>query len=93
MYKRQALGGGAWAVPEVRDALDASGFAVLWIAETPQVCWSRIAADPTRPLAKDREGFLQRHRTRIQDWCGLPMILPLGRRAEEIAEKLAAALD
>jgi thiamine-phosphate diphosphorylase len=88
-----ALGGGAWASPEIRDALAASGQAVLWIAETPQACWSRIAGDPSRPLAKDRDVFLSRHRARMHDWCGLPMILPWGRGAEEIAEKLVAAVD
>ena len=87
-----ALGGGAWANPEIRDALIASGFAVLWLAETPQACWSRIAADPTRPLAIDRAGFMGRHRAHMHDWCGLPMILPLGHGAEEIAEKVAAGL-
>ena len=88
-----ALGGGAWASPEIREALNASGFAALWIAETPEVCWSRIAADPSRPLAKDHDGFLVRHRTRMHDWCGLPMILPLGHGADEIAGKAMVALD
>jgi len=88
-----ALGGGAWASPEIRDALNASGFAILWMAETPEACWQRIAADPSRPLAKDHEGFLRRHRARMHDWCGLPTILPLGHGAGEIVEKLAAALD
>ncbi len=88
-----ALGGGAWASPEIRDALIASGFAVLWIAETPQVCWARIAADPTRPLAKDREGFFRRHRMRMHDWCGLEVVLPLGHEAGEIAKTVAVALD
>lgn len=88
-----ALGGGAWANPEIRKALDAAGFAVLWIAETPEVCWSRIAADPDRPLAKEREGFLRRHRDRMRDWSGLPVAMPLGHQADEIAERLAAGLD
>jgi len=88
-----AMGGGAWASPEIRDALNASGFAVLWIAESPQVCWSRIAADPVRPLAKDRDEFFRRHRMRMHDWCGLPMILPLSHGAEEIAKTVAIALD
>jgi len=88
-----ALGGGAWASPEIRNALNASGFAVFWIAETPEACWSRIVDDPTRPLAKDHAEYLRRHRMRMRDWCGLPMILPLGRGADEIAEKLAVALD
>ena len=83
-----ALGGGAWASPEIRDALNASGFAVLWIAETPEVCWSRIATDSTRPLAKDRDEFMRRHRVRMQNWCELPVVLPLGRGADEIADSL-----
>ncbi len=87
-----ALGGGAWESPGIRNVLTASGFAVLWIAETPQACWSRIAADPARPLAKDRAGFLSRHRGRMPDWCGLPLLLPLGRGPDEIAEMAAAAL-
>ncbi len=86
-----ALGGGAWASPEIRDALTAAGFAMFWIAETPGVCWSRIAADPARPLAKERDGYFRRHRIRVHDWCGLPMVLPMGRSAEEITEKLVAA--
>ncbi|MDE3244606.1 MAG: thiamine phosphate synthase [Acidobacteriota bacterium] len=88
-----ALGGGAWASPEIRDALGTAGFAVLWIAETPAACWSRIAADPSRPLAKDRDEFLRRHLLRMRHWRGLPMVLPLGRGADEIAEKAAVALD
>ena len=88
-----ALGGGAWASPEIRAALNASGFAVLWIAETPEACWTRIADDPARPLAKDRAGFMRRHRVRMHDWCGLPMVMPLGRGADEIAKKLVSTLD
>ena len=88
-----ALGGGAWASPGVRDAVIASGFAVLWIAETPEACWSRIAADPSRPLAKDRDEFLRRHRMRMHHWRELPMALPLGHGADEIAKRLSAALD
>lgn len=87
-----ALGGGAWASQGIRDALIASGFAVLWIAETPVTCWSRIAADPSRPLAKDRDEFLRRHRMRMHHWCELPMVLPLGHGADEIAKRLSAAL-
>lgn len=88
-----ALGGGAWASPEIRAALSAVGFSVFWLAETPQKCWSRIAADPKRPLAKDRDGFMLRHRLRMGDWCDLPMILPLDQSADEIAKTLRVALD
>lgn len=88
-----ALGGGAWESPEARVLLNAAGFTVLWIAETPMTCWSRIAADPSRPLAKDHDEFLRRHRMRLRHWRELPMILPLGHGADEIAEKTAVALD
>jgi thiamine-phosphate diphosphorylase len=87
-----ALGGGAWESPEIRAALLASGFAVLWLAETPEACWARIAADPTRPLAQDRNEFLRRHRLRLDGWCGLPMILPLGHSADEIAKMMSVTL-
>lgn len=88
-----ALGGGAWASLPVREALNTAGFAVFWLAEPPQKCWSRIAADPKRPLAKDRDGFMLRHRIRLCDWCDLPMILPLGQSADEIAKTMTVALD
>lgn len=88
-----ALGGGAWESPEIRAALNDSGFAVLWIAETPKTAWARIAMDPNRPLAKDRDEFMRRHRMRMQNWCGLEVVLPLNRGADEIAENLADGLD
>ncbi len=88
-----ALGGGAWESPGTRSALSSAGFAVLWLAEPPGVAWSRVAGDSNRPLAQDRNIFMARHRLRLQNWCGLPMILPCGRRAEEIAECLADTVD
>jgi thiamine-phosphate diphosphorylase len=88
-----ALGGGAWESPEIRQSVGDSGFAPLWLAETPQRCWARAQGDPGRPLAASREIFFTRHRARITAWSALPVVLPLGRSADEVSAALASALD
>lgn len=88
-----ALGGGAWEVDGVREAVAQAEALALWLAEPPATCWARVARDPARPLARDRETFLARHRARIPRWSLLPPVLGLGRSAEEIAAALAGALD
>jgi shikimate kinase len=88
-----ALGGGAWETGSVRQQAFESGFAVLWLAETPERCWARAGGDPSRPLAASRSEFMLRHRTRIARWSGLPCILPLRRTADDLAAALAARLD
>lgn len=85
-----ALGGGAWETPAVREAVSATGFLALWLAEPPARCWDRVAADPARPLAQDRAAFLARHRGRMARWAELPCILPFGRGAADVAEALLA---
>ena len=85
-----ALGGGAWETRAVRDAVAASGFVALWLAEPPARCWDRVASDPARPLARDREASMARHRARLRNWAELPCILPFGRGPEEVAEALLA---
>ena len=85
-----ALGGGAWETEAVREAVAASGFQALWLAEPPARCWDRVAADPARPLAQDRAAFLARHRARLTRWAELPCILPFGRSAAEVAGALLA---
>lgn len=88
-----ALGGGAWETGEVRRLAADSGFAVLWLAERPDLCWERAGGDPGRPLAVSRSDFMARHRQRIQRWSALPCVLPLARTPAALAEALAAALD
>ena len=85
-----ALGGGAWETEAVRLAAAASGFAALWLAEPPARCWARVAGDPARPLAQDRDAFMARHRARLPRWAELPCILPFGRGAAEVARALLA---
>ena len=87
-----SLGGGAWEVGPVRSAVARSGFQALWLAETPNNCWARIARDPRRPLAQSQPHFLERHRQRMARWSGLPMILPFGREIRELATALLAPL-
>lgn len=88
-----ALGGGAWETGSVRRMAADSGFAVLWLAERPGLCWERVGGDPDRPLADARSAFMARHRTRLQRWSALPCALPLGRSPAAMAGALAAALD
>ncbi len=85
-----ALGGGAWASGDIRKLAQDSDFQVLWINENPATAWDRIAHDPARPLAKNRADFMARWRHRMVHWDGLPMILPLGRSPERLAEAMGA---
>ena len=85
-----ALGGGAWETGAVREAVAASGFLPLWLAEPPARCWARVASDPHRPLAQDRAAFMARHRARLRRWAELDCILPFGRSIPEVAEAILA---
>lgn len=87
-----ALGGGAWETDAVRRAARDAGATALWLAERPEACWARVAADPHRPLAQDRGIFLARHRARLSRWSLLPCVLPLGRSPVEIVDGLLAGL-
>jgi thiamine-phosphate pyrophosphorylase len=84
-----SLGGGAWELEAVRASAAASGFLALWLAEPPDQCWARVAADPARPLAHDREAFMDRHRTRLPRWSGLPSVSSFGRGTAELAKAMA----
>lgn len=84
-----ALGGGAWESASVRGQVRAAGFQPLWIAERPAVAWERVARDPHRPLAVDRAAFMARWRSRMARWAEAPMVLPLGRSPEALAEAMA----
>jgi shikimate kinase len=83
-----ALGGGAWESQSIREAAQNSNYSVLWIAENPGRIWNRVAQDPGRPLAQDRQIFLARSRARMPRWMELPMILPLGRTPGQLASVL-----
>ncbi len=87
-----ALGGGAWETDGVRRAARDAGATALWLAERPEACWARVAADPHRPLAQDRGIFMARHRARLARWSLLPCVLPLGRSPVEIVDGLLAGL-
>lgn len=52
-----ALGGGAVLSEDVRRAL-ARAPHVVWLTAAPDVLWARVAAEGSRPLAKDEESFV-----------------------------------
>jgi len=83
-----ALGGGAWETEANRAAVWNSGFAPLWLAETPARAWERVGRDPHRPLAQSREAFLARWRSRIPAWSLAPMAIPFGHSSRELAAAL-----
>jgi thiamine-phosphate diphosphorylase len=84
-----ALGGGAWETKSIRAAVAVSRFLTLWLAEPPGQCWARVAGDHGRPLARDREVFMNRHRARLRRWCELPSVSSFGRSPEELAKAMA----
>jgi len=83
-----ALGGGAWEAEANRGAVAASGFAALWLAETPARAWERAGRDPRRPLAQDRAAFLARWRTRMAAWSQADMLLAFGHSSRDLASAL-----
>ena len=87
-----ALGAGAWQDPGTREAVRASGFAALWVAEVPERAWSRVGGDPLRPLATTRAQFMARWAQRTPAWSEAPMVLPLGRAPQALAEALVRPL-
>lgn len=50
-----ALGGGALGSAETRKALEPH--TVVWLHVSLEQAWNRVAGDPSRPLASDREAF------------------------------------
>jgi len=88
-----ALGGGAWEAHATRERVREAGFSVLWLAEVPEVAWARVGGDPDRPLASERDGFMARYARRSVAWQEAPMVLPLGRTAQELAEALVKKLN
>ncbi|WP_291270974.1 shikimate kinase [Geothrix sp.] len=83
-----ALGGGAWESPANRAAVQAAGFAPLWLAEAPARAWARAGQDPNRPLAQDRAAFMARWAARMPAWSLAPMALAFGHSSRELASAL-----
>lgn len=83
-----ALGGGAWEAEANRRAVAASGFAPLWLAETPARAWERAGRDPRRPLAQDRAAFMARWRNRMAAWSQADMLLAFGHSSRDLVSAL-----
>lgn len=88
-----ALGGGAWEAIQNREAVARVGAQALWLAEPPEACWDRVAGDPVRPLAGDREVFLARCRQRMGAWSQAESVSSFGRPAPEVASALLSGVD
>jgi thiamine-phosphate pyrophosphorylase len=88
-----ALGGGAWESAANRLAVETAGYAPLWLAETPNRAWGRVAQDPNRPLAQDQGAFMARWSARTAAWSKAPMVLPFGRGCGDLASALLGALS
>ncbi|HJW73874.1 MAG TPA: shikimate kinase [Geothrix sp.] len=87
------LGGGAWEAEANRRLVAQRGFAALWLGETPGRAWRRAGQDPNRPLAQERAAFLARWAQRMSAWSTVPMALPFGHSAEELATGLMESVD
>ena len=83
-----ALGGGAWEAPANRATVATSGFAALWLAESPLRAWARVGQDPNRPLAQDRAAFMARWAARVPAWSLAPMAIPFGHSSRDLASAL-----
>ena len=57
-----ALGGGAVETPGIRRAL--ADHLVVWLDADAETCWRRVEHSTTRPLARDRDGFVERFERR-----------------------------
>ncbi len=86
-----ALGAGAWQQPEIRTALQSAGWAALWLADPPAHTWERVAKDPQRPLAQDRETYFGRCTERFSAWSECPSVSSFGRSAQALAEALVGS--
>ena len=88
-----ALGAGAWQQEAIRGLVKKTGWAACWLAENPNTAWERVKTDPDRPLARDRAEFMQRWRSRMEEWSVLPSLLPLGRKPDELADLVFRAIQ
>lgn len=81
-----ALGGGAVGSEKTRELL--SAHTVVWLHVSREQAWDRVAGDPTRPLAADRDAFesLFEERTAIYQEVADAVIFGDGR--ERTAEAI-----
>ena len=78
-----ALDEDAWEDGATRDRVRASGLAPLWLAEVPERVWARAGG-----AGRDHADFMDRWARRVSLWWQTPMVLPLGRSAEALADAL-----
>lgn len=62
-----ALGGGTYAFRRNRQLIRSVGPAI-WLDAAPEALWERVRHEAHRPLARDRDAFLQLHASRMDSY-------------------------
>ena len=88
-----ALGGGAVLSDDVRMALGSAAH-VVWLTAPAQVLWDRVAAEGSRPLARDEETFnaLLKAREPLYREVATVVVDTSARTPGAVADAVAAAL-
>lgn len=90
-----AVGGGAWTIPENRQAIVEAGARAVWLDAPFELCWKRIVeADQQRPLAPSLETartlYEQRHP--VYSTADLRIEVTENQTPGDIAQEIVAAL-
>jgi shikimate kinase len=88
-----ALGGGAVLSEDVRRALGRAPH-VVWLTAPPGTLWARVAAEGSRPLAKDEQSFIALLEAREPLYREVATIVvdTSGRTPAAVADAVVAAL-
>jgi shikimate kinase len=88
-----SLGAGAWENAKTRELVYESGFTAIWLTESPDIAWLRVAGDQSRPLVTTYDQFLARWNQRIYAWSTAIKISPSKMSPYYLAEKIARQMD
>jgi len=84
-----SLGAGAMEDKKTRELINKSGFIALWLDESPNTAWTRIAGDQSRPLVTTYDQFLARWTKRIPAWSEAKKIFPSKLSPYSLAKEIA----
>ena len=88
-----ALGAGGWEDPTTRETVIKSGFATLWLAESPETAWIRVVGDKSRPLVTTYDQFLDRWTKRMPAWDSAIKIIPSKLSPNSLAKRLVKTIE
>ena len=89
-----ALGGGAFAQPDIRQVLADADVPVVWLDALPEALWERCLTEPSqRPLARDLNQFRQLYEERRRHYTEAALHIDTsGKEVQTIAEELIERL-